>query len=176
MLRPLASRTYRRLRVAPVALPLHTPAKTLRAPTWHQVCKVIVRRRPHQQPARPRRAAGSEAATVIHRGALWDIPGAVVVLLRWAVENGYESAGFLREYHWFGRELEWTHPGEVVLELQLPVRPATVCDACIFAAIPLDSDTVSDITLEPTQGTDRESLPVYDSFRGSPKWPTTGTA
>ncbi len=53
---------------------------------------------------------------------IWDIPGAVAALFAWAGENGYSSAGPMREVHHFGRELDHEDHTSLVMEIQLPVE------------------------------------------------------
>jgi DNA-binding transcriptional MerR regulator len=68
-----------------------------------------------------------EVASVVHRGALWDVPDALAALFAWAGENGYASAGPYREIHfWRENELAEKPDGlrSVVLEMQLPVEKA----------------------------------------------------
>jgi DNA-binding transcriptional MerR regulator/effector-binding domain-containing protein len=74
-----------------------------------------------------------EAASVVHRGNLWDVPDAVSALFAWAGENGYASAGPYREIHLFWRENEIAEEPNglrsVVLEMQLPVEKAAFAGA-----------------------------------------------
>ena len=63
-----------------------------------------------------------EMASATFEGeSLWDIPGAVAALFVWAGENGYSSAGPMREVHHFGRELDHEDHDSFVMEVQLPV-------------------------------------------------------
>lgn len=53
---------------------------------------------------------------------IWDIPGAVAALFVWVGENGYSSAGPMREVHHFGRELDHEDYDSFVIEMQIPVK------------------------------------------------------
>lgn len=53
---------------------------------------------------------------------IWDIPAAVAALFAWVGENGYSSAGPMREVHHFGRELDHEDYASFVIEMQLPVE------------------------------------------------------
>lgn len=55
---------------------------------------------------------------------IWDIPGAVAALFAWVGENGYSSAGPMREVHHFGRELDHEDHDTLVIELQIPLQRA----------------------------------------------------
>ena len=61
------------------------------------------------------------ASATFEAESLWDIPGAVAALFAWAGENGYSSAGPMREVHHFGRELDHKEHTSFVMEVQLPV-------------------------------------------------------
>lgn len=75
----------------------------------------------------------SNAATTIHQGALWDVPGAIVALFTWIGDNGYQSAGPVREIHLFGRENDVVNAPpdaqfditSVIVEMQVPVEEAS---------------------------------------------------
>ena len=72
----------------------------------------------------------SNMATTIHQGALWDVPGAIVALFAWLGDNGYQSAGPVREIHLFGRENDVVDAPpdaqfnihSVIMEMQIPVE------------------------------------------------------
>lgn len=66
--------------------------------------------------------AVAEMASATFEGEdIWDIPGAVAALFAWVGENGYASAGPMREVHHFGRELDHEDHTSFVIEVQLPV-------------------------------------------------------
>ena len=69
--------------------------------------------------------AAERVASVIHRGALWDVPQAIIALFTWIGANGFTSAGNIQEYHLRWRELELTEKTveDVTLEMQIPVAP-----------------------------------------------------
>lgn len=65
------------------------------------------------------------AATITHRGPLWDIPRAISALYLWTARSRYEAGGPYRELHLSGREHEMADPdGEtpVVMSFALPLR------------------------------------------------------
>ncbi len=66
-------------------------------------------------------------ASTIHHGLLWDIPEAIIALFAWIGQNGYRSAGPIRELHLFGNESDIPDSMEEyqkprVLEIQIPVE------------------------------------------------------
>ena len=69
-------------------------------------------------------------ATTVHQGPLWNIPSAMVALFAWLAENGYQSAGPVREIHLFGRENDIVNAPPsaqfninfVIMEMQVPVE------------------------------------------------------
>ena len=69
-------------------------------------------------------------ATTVHQGPLWNIPSAMVALFGWLAENGYQSAGPVREIHLFGRENDIVNAPPsaqfninfVIMEMQVPVE------------------------------------------------------
>ncbi len=69
--------------------------------------------------------AAGEAASVVHRGPLWEVPDVLSALFAWIGENGYSATGPYREIHHFWRENDLAAmPGgldSVVIEMQLPV-------------------------------------------------------
>ena len=64
-----------------------------------------------------------QAATVIHRGMIYDIPVAITALFRWIGMNGYTSIEATQEIHLFGRETSRVMEEPIVLELQVPIQP-----------------------------------------------------
>lgn len=62
------------------------------------------------------------ASATFEGGDIWDIPEAVAALFAWAAENGYSSAGPMREVHHFGRELDHEDHTSLVMEIQLPIE------------------------------------------------------
>lgn len=74
-----------------------------------------------------------DMATTVHHGALWGVPGAMVALFAWIGDNGYQSAGPIREIHLFGRENDVVDApadaqfniNSVIMELQVPVEAAS---------------------------------------------------
>ncbi len=80
--------------------------------------------RVHRLPAVPQLAS----ATFEGRD-IWDIPGAVAALFAWVGENGYASAGPMREVHHFGRELDHEDHDTFVIEVQLPIEGSDEADA-----------------------------------------------
>ena len=62
------------------------------------------------------------ASATFEGGDLWDIPGAVAALFAWVGENGYASAGPMREVHHFGRELDHEDYASSVIKMQLPIE------------------------------------------------------
>lgn len=71
--------------------------------------------------------AAARAASVIHRGPLWDVPQAIIALLTWIGANGFVTAGPIHEYHLRWRELDLAEKDfeNVTLEVQIPVVPLT---------------------------------------------------
>jgi DNA-binding transcriptional MerR regulator len=69
--------------------------------------------------------AVDEMATVMHRGDMWDEIYAIIALYRWTYANGRVCVGPYRELHPHWRETEHENFGDVIVELQLPVAPAT---------------------------------------------------
>ena len=69
--------------------------------------------------------AATQVASVIHRGALWEVPQAIIALFTWIGANGFASAGAIRELHLRWRELELAEKDfeDVTLETQIPVAP-----------------------------------------------------
>lgn len=68
--------------------------------------------------------AAAQAASIIHRGAVWDIADVVSGLYQWLGTNGYASTGPFREIHLFGREIDVFAAGQqddVVFEILVPV-------------------------------------------------------
>jgi DNA-binding transcriptional MerR regulator len=70
-------------------------------------------------------------ATTIHHGVLWEIPNAIIALFAWIGQNGYHSAGPIRELHLFGREVDIPDTHEAyeiprVVDIQVPVTRAEV--------------------------------------------------
>lgn len=73
-----------------------------------------------------RRLPGAKtAASVVFRGYFHELGGAARALLLWAGANGYHSVGAAREVHLSGPIVETGKAEQVVLELQVPVAPAT---------------------------------------------------
>ena len=66
-------------------------------------------------------AVPAMASATFEGESLWDLPGAVAALFAWAGENGYSSAGPMREVHHFGRELDHEDHASFVMEVQLPI-------------------------------------------------------
>ncbi|MGF1470644.1 MAG: MerR family transcriptional regulator [Rubrobacteraceae bacterium] len=81
----------------------------------------------HELPGAP------DMATTVHHGPFWGIPGAIVALFAWIGDNGYQSAGPVREIHLFGRENDVVNAppaaqfnaDSVILEMQIPVEEAS---------------------------------------------------
>ncbi len=73
-------------------------------------------------------------ATTIHQGAFWDVSRAIVALFAWIGDNGYQSAGPVREIHLFGRENDAVNAppsaqfniNSVIMEMQVPVEATPV--------------------------------------------------
>lgn len=69
-------------------------------------------------------------ATTIHHGTFWDVSNAIVALFVWIGDNGYQSAGPVREIHLFGRENDVVNAppsaqfniNSVIMEMQVPVE------------------------------------------------------
>ena len=69
-------------------------------------------------------AVSTIASATFEGSDIWDIPGAVAALFAWVGENGYSSAGPMREVHHFGRELDHEDYETLVIEVQIPVQRA----------------------------------------------------
>ena len=67
-------------------------------------------------------AVSAMASATFEGNDIWDIPGAVAALFVWVGENGYTSAGPMREVHHFGRELDHEDYETLVIEVQIPVE------------------------------------------------------
>ncbi len=61
-------------------------------------------------------------ASLLHTGHLRDVTQSIIALFQWMGDNGYESAGPIRELHHFWREYDNVSWNNVTLELQIPVR------------------------------------------------------
>ena len=70
-------------------------------------------------------AVSTMASATFEGKDIWDIPGAVAALFAWVGENGYSSAGPMREVHHFGRELDHEGYDTLVIEVQIPVHRAS---------------------------------------------------
>lgn len=80
----------------------------------------------------------SQAASLVHSGPFWGVPGAIVALFDWIGRHNYASAGAIREYHLFGRELRLGYENapeartlqeenpNITVELLLPVENSPV--------------------------------------------------
>ena len=63
-------------------------------------------------------------ASVVHQGRFMDVCDAIVALYGWIGANEQAAAGPYREIHLFGRENDWHDFNAVVVEVQVPVKPA----------------------------------------------------
>lgn len=67
-------------------------------------------------------------ASTIHNGTMYDIPQAIIAVFAWIGNNGYRSAGPIRELHLFGSETAILSPEDAcmprVIEIQIPVEQA----------------------------------------------------
>ena len=66
--------------------------------------------------------AEAVVASLLHTGHLRDVTQSIIALFQWMGDNGYESAGPIRELHHFWREYDNVSWNNVTLELQIPVR------------------------------------------------------
>ncbi|MBI5292404.1 MAG: MerR family transcriptional regulator [Chloroflexi bacterium] len=69
--------------------------------------------------------AAEQVASTIHKGALWEVPQAIIALFAWIGANNFTSGGVVRELHLFWREFETDDATQqnVMLEVQIPVSP-----------------------------------------------------
>src|SRR5262249_49538499 len=62
----------------------------------------------------------TQAATILHRGAVENVTATIPILAPWIDENGYRSSGYAREVALESPD----DPDKRVTELQVPITPA----------------------------------------------------